>query len=580
GVLHDEYLRQEQDDAVEVIAWLAAQRWCNGAVGMRGISWGGFNALQVAALAPPALKAVMPFCFSDRRFTDDAHYVGGALYNPNYGWGLMFKTVLIGAPDPAIVGDRWRTMWQQRLDATPPILAVWTRHQREDAYWQHASVARDYDGVKCPVYAVGGLTDYYINAVTRTVASLKVPRKCLVGPWGHNYPNFAIPGPGLDWIHEEVRWWHHWLYGVETGIMNEPMFRAYLEYQTPVEAYPKDVPGRWIAEQSWPSTKLRPLTFYLAPGALAAASGGSRTLTYKADRIVGLLQGEAHPFSMPEDLPKEQSPDDAKSLVFDSTPLESDVEVLGNPIAAIRVAADRPVAKLALRLNEVMPDGQSRLVTWGLLNLTHRDGHEHPAPLEPGKPYDVRVQLNFIAHRFKRGSRIRLALSENLWPLIWPSPEIVTLTVSTGASSLALPVRPVPPEEAPFPIPMLRDAAPPTTRGRTIREQTGPNANGLVTIRETWLNQPRVLADIGTTHREGWTEWTFSMREGDPLSCRWSGGYFSSYERGEWETTLAGDYELTATKDTFRLRESANASEHGKPALDRHWDNTIARDLE
>ena len=79
GLMLDEYTKQELDDAVEVIAWLAGQAWCSGAVGMMGISWGGFNALQVAALRPPALKAIITLCSTDDRYSDDIHYKGGCL---------------------------------------------------------------------------------------------------------------------------------------------------------------------------------------------------------------------------------------------------------------------------------------------------------------------------------------------------------------------------------------------------------------------------------------------------------------------------------------------------------------------
>ena len=140
GLLRDEYLASEQDDAVQIIAWLAGQSWCNGAVGMRGISWGGFSTLQTAMRNPPALKAIMPMACSDRRYTDDAHYVGGCLGLTNFKWGVNFKGVMAGPPDPAIAGPAWERMWRERLEASPPIIARWTEHQHEDCYWRHGSV--------------------------------------------------------------------------------------------------------------------------------------------------------------------------------------------------------------------------------------------------------------------------------------------------------------------------------------------------------------------------------------------------------------------------------------------------------
>src|ERR1700726_2112942 len=130
GLLFDEYAKQEQDDGVEVITWLAAQPWCNGAVGMMGISWGGFNGLQIAARRPPALKAVITICSTDDRYADDIHYMGGALLNANLGWASTMFAYMSRLPDPALVGEHWRELWLARLRHTPLLVETWLRHQR------------------------------------------------------------------------------------------------------------------------------------------------------------------------------------------------------------------------------------------------------------------------------------------------------------------------------------------------------------------------------------------------------------------------------------------------------------------
>ena len=219
GIILGEYQQQEQDDALEVIAWIADQPWCDGDVGMIGISWGGFNSLQIAALDPPELKAIITHGSTDDRYTDDAHYIGGSLARVNWGWGQMFMNVLSLPPDPELFGPDWRKEWLKRLEAVGPVTHNWTRHQRRDSYWQHGSVNEDYSLIKCPVYAVGGFVDGYTNAVPRLLENLKVPRKGLIGPHGHNVPDEADPGPAIGFFHEEVRWWDHWLKDINTGIM-------------------------------------------------------------------------------------------------------------------------------------------------------------------------------------------------------------------------------------------------------------------------------------------------------------------------------------------------------------------------
>lgn len=226
GVLRDEYLEREQADAEEVLAWLAEQPWCDGGTGMMGISWGAFAALQVAARRPPSLKAIAIASFTDDRHADDMHYMGGALLSDNLAEaGTMFAYGTC-PPDPSVVGERWRGMWHERLENTEPWVLEWLRHQRRDDYWRHASVCEDYTSVRCPVLASSGWADGYSNAVTRLLGNLDVPRKGLIGPWSHKFPHLGEPGPAIGYLQELVRWWDHWLKGVDNGVMDGPMLQA------------------------------------------------------------------------------------------------------------------------------------------------------------------------------------------------------------------------------------------------------------------------------------------------------------------------------------------------------------------
>ncbi|HZC17213.1 MAG TPA: CocE/NonD family hydrolase, partial [Caulobacteraceae bacterium] len=290
GVLVDEYLDTELEDGLAVIAWLAARNWCNGKVGMRGLSWGGINTLQVAARNAPALAAIMPMGCLDDRYTDDAHYIGGALGHTNFQWGIGFKVVMAGPPDPLVVGEAWEAMWRARLEAAPPILHTWLEHQRYDAYWRRGSIREDWSAIKVPTYIVAGWQDTYANPVGRLLENLQCPRKALIGPWGHTYPWSAQPH-GLDWAHEEVRWWEHWLKGADTGIMDEPMLRAFMPYRVPSSMVPAEIPGRWIAEAAWPPHTVE-RTLYLSEGVLADRPGPDETISYTANRVVGLTKPE------------------------------------------------------------------------------------------------------------------------------------------------------------------------------------------------------------------------------------------------------------------------------------------------
>ena len=387
GLLLDEYLKREHDDALEVIHWIAQQPWCSGAVGMMGKSWGGFNSLQVAARRPPELKAIITVCSTDDRYLDDVHYMGGCLLNENLTWGSVLMSYNAYPPDPELVGERWRAMWRDRLEHAVFFPAVWLEHSWRDDYWKHGSVCENYDAINCPVYAIGGWADAYSNAIPRLLAGLKAPRKGLIGPWAHLYPHDGVPGPAIGFLQEALRWWDHWLKGTDTGIMAEPMLRIWMQESVPPKPFYKHRPGRWVAETQWPSRRITFKRHWLDAGRLSSAPMVKTQLDFRSPQTTGLGAGEWCGFGAPGEAPLDQRGDDGCSLTFDSEPLRERIEILGAPVAALEVSVDQPVAFIAVRLNDVAPGGASTRVTYGLLNLTHRDNHEHPRPLEPGKRY-------------------------------------------------------------------------------------------------------------------------------------------------------------------------------------------------
>ena len=286
GLLLDEYLEQEQDDAVEAIAWIAGQDWCSGAVGMIGYSWGGFNGLQVAARRPPALKAVISLMSTDDRYADDVHYIGGSLLaDTQHSWATSMLVYATLPPDPAVVGERWRELWLERLQGARPMIEPWLTHQRRDGYWRHGSVCEDYAAIACPVMLVGGWSDGYRDAVLRMLESLQVPRRGLIGPWSHNYPHDpAAPGPAIGFLQECLRWWDEWLKGERTGVRDEPMLLAWMQEPASPQTFYAARPGRWVGEPSWPPPAPSPLRLELAgDGALGGRGEAEQVVPAGAD---------------------------------------------------------------------------------------------------------------------------------------------------------------------------------------------------------------------------------------------------------------------------------------------------------
>jgi putative CocE/NonD family hydrolase len=598
GVMTDEYLPQELDEGKAAIAWLADQPWCDGNVGMIGNSWGGFNALQVAALRPPALNAIVTSCSTDDRYADDMHYMGGALLTDTLDWGATFYTLLGRPPDPPIVGDRWHAMWGERMESLNFMVEDWLRHQRRDAFWKHGSVNEDYAAIQCPVFAVGGYLDGYSNAVFRLLAGLSVPRMGLVGPWAHAFPHLGVPNPQFNFLAECVRWFDRWLKGEQNGVDAEPMLRTFMPDGLPPKAFYADLAGRWVAEDQWPSPRIAGRRWRLgadgrltADGAIGAdgADGPDTSdhavLESSSPQLTGLVGGEWCPYGTggkgPE-FPGDQREDDGRSLTFTSAPLSERLEILGAPVVELDLAVDRPTAFVAVRLCDVAPDGASTRATYGILNLAHRTSHEDLVPMTSGRRGHIRVQLNDTAYAFRAGHRLRVSVSTTYWPMVWPSPEIVTLSVWPAGSSVTLPVRPPRPEDARLVVDTDPETGPPadTTQVRPGRWERSIHTD--VLTGETVVTN---IADPGTVRLNNLDlefrmagEDRVGIREGDPLSCWAESLRTSEQRRGDWNIRLEGRIRLTSTASDFQLTGDFEGFESDRSVFTQHREATIPRD--
>jgi len=585
GVLLDEYLKQEQDDALEVIAWIAGQSWCTGRVGMMGKSWGGFNGLQVAARRPPALEAVITVYFTDDRYADDIHYMGGCLLTENPNWGFTMFGYTARPADPLLVGDGWRDAWMGRLDVVRPWIIDWLRHQRRDDFWKHGSVCEDYSAIQCPVMAVGGWADPYTNPVPRLLANLEVPAKALVGPWGHQYPHQAYPGPKAGFMQVALRWWDRWLKDADNGVMDEPAYRVWMHDTVPPQAHYEKRPGRWVTEPGWPSPNIEARTFHLNADGIGDAAGTETALSVASPQTVGLcsLFWGNDGAGAPEN-PGDQRADDALSLCFDSGPLAEPLAFLGAPVVELDVAADEPTALIAVRLCEVLPDGASLQVSYGVLNLTHDAAHETVTPVEPGRRYRVRVQLNDNAHTFAAGSRLRVAVSTGLWPIVWPSPRPVSLTVDAGTGTLELPARRPRPEDAG--LPPLPPAEMSRVHPRTVLQTTDtPVArieydvagNEVTIVHEEKGSRVRIDAHGWTMGGRIWRR--YAIRPDEPTSARVELHEVREYARdGSLDVRIETDQTMTCDTENFHIEAHLRVYEAGTPVHVRSWLESIPRD--
>ncbi|MFN4155048.1 MAG: CocE/NonD family hydrolase [Paracoccaceae bacterium] len=580
GLMADEYSTLELQDACDVIAWLAAQPWCSGSVGMMGKSWGGFNCLQTAFLQPPALKAVISVCSSTDRFADDIHFRGGCLLGENFGWGAVMLSFSSRPADPALRAD-WRADWLARLEAEPWLAPAWAAHQARDGYWRHGSVCEDYARMQVPVLSIGGWADNYMNTVDALVRNTRA--KGIVGPWVHQYPHTAVPGPAIGFLQEAIRWWDRWLKGIENGAEADPAMRAYMLHSAPPDASAPHREGHWVAEDQWPGSNVEERVLNLLPGRGEAAAqeylGQGETAGF--ERIVstpqqlGLSAGEFFPMGLNAEMPGDQAADDALSLCFDGDVLQEPLALLGAARLRLRLASDQPLGFVVARLCDVAPDGSSVRIAHGMLNLCHRASREEPEPMTPGRAEEVCLDLDQMAYRLAPGHRLRLALSNSYWPFVWPSPAQGQLTLTKG--SLTLPVHkggkgwePPEPEAAP------------AWQHRVLRK--GESRRYVETDMIAGMQALCVLEDGGDLENlshglcsgETLTE-RWEIHPSDPLTAKATNVWEQRLSRGGWRVRTRARAVMTCDAEHLHMQATLTAWEGDEVIFSRDFNEKVLR---
>lgn len=567
-----EYGQQEQRDGEEVIAWLARQKWSNGRVGMFGISWGGFNSIQLAMRNPPALKAIVAVAATEALFNEDVHYFDGMMHVDEFEVQMDLEQAMSRAPDFPL--DE-RTL-AARFD-NPPWSLDYMRHQRNGPFWREP--VRGLDRIHIPVYMIGGMLDGYRDSIPRMLEQLQGPRKALIGPWNHNYPHDAVPGPAVEWRREAVRWWDYWLKGSDTGVMREPPVTVYVQHWHAPRLDLPEIPGEWRSEPSWPPPEARARTLFLHGRALGDAAGESE------QHILGYV-----PSSGVEagfwwgDLTDDQRNADAYSLSYETDALQEDTAILGRPDVHLNVSASAPLADWFARLSDVAPDGTVTLVAGAGVSGAQRSSMESPSELVPGEIYPLDVRLHLTSWVFPKGHRIRLAVSNAWWPTIWSTPFPMTTRLHLGGpdpSRVTLPIVPLRGEPAP---PLQQPEA-----SESLREVT---AEG-----DTWPGQYHVTRDpvSQTTHvrwagsdttqfpwgrRAHHEQLDYEVQDTHPEVNRVRGEGMTRFELPARTVEYRGLLELHSDARNFYYSFRRDLLENGKVLRTRTWTQTIPRDLQ
>ena len=591
GIAFDEYTARETQDGYDAVEWLADQPWCSGKIGMWGISYGGFTSIQVAKLRPPHLAAIVPMYATDDRYTDDVHYIGGCVTVSElsqYAVSMVGMNALPGRAEYR--GAAWADEWQERLEQTPVWLFEWLRQQHDGPYWRQGSLAPDYDAIETPMLLFGGWMDSYVDPVLRMMERCTAPRHAIIGNWVHEYPDDGYPGPNFDWHHEMVRFFDHWLKGIDNGWPDEPAFIAFRHELADPEPFPRAWPGEWMAADGWPIPGTTERVFQLAAGEMplvgrlvdGAAEPAVVPFRHRATTgtRAGLSWGAG---SAPNGLARDLRPDDALVPTFTSAPLEEPLDILGFPAAVLAWESPVPIATAVVRLEDVAPDGTPFQVTAGILNLTHRTSHADPEPLEPGTVTDVRVQLRATGHRYPAGHRIRISVASAAWPVIWPSPEPAMYGLHLGGATAARLILPVIPADTGRNVPAFKTTPAGLREVGANRDDrptwtvTDDVIDGSVTVRSAEFGES-VMPDGRTTLYSG-ERLEMTARDADPAHARMFNEVVYRLRENGSEILVEASGTVRSTATDFHMNVGLRVTLDGAPFFERGWLETIPRRL-
>jgi len=566
-----EYSLQEQLDGEQVIAWLARQPWSNGNVGMFGISWGGFNSIQMAMRHPPALKAIIAVDATEELFKDDIHFIDGMMHFDEFELNMDMAPGMTGAPDYTLD----EKVLGPRFDAAPWSL-MYFKHQRDGEFWR--SPVRPLKNIKIPCFLIGGLLDGYRDSIPRMLEQVKAPVKALIGPWNHTFPNDAEFGPQIEWRDQAVRWWDQWLKGRDTGIMDGPPISIYMRHWHPPDTELKEVPGEWRAEMSWPPQDAVNTTLYLQDSHLLSREA-SKAATHQL-RYVPSIGVEAG-FWWGE-LLTDQRPVDAFSLTYDSAPLKEDLSVLGRPHALLQASASAPLANWFVRLSDIAPDGTVTLVTGAGLSGAQRESMSDPKELEPGKLYPLDIEMHLTSWVFPKGHRIRLAVSNALWPMIWPTPYNMTTSLELGGeqgSRLVLPA--VPPAKIAAPQFALPE---PSEERKDIVSVGWPFPGEWTTERDQVHGKTKVNWSGKSEEHYPWgketdlEKITYWADDNHPEISSVLGEADTTLELKDRILVWRGRLNLSSDAKNFYYKYSRELLKDGQVVKQKTWEETVARD--
>jgi predicted acyl esterase len=519
----------------------------------------------------PGLKAILATCATAELFHDDVHYVDGIAHIDEFELNMDMAEGWTGAPDytldEKVLGPRFET---------PPWSLLYLKHQHDGPFWRER--VRPLREITIPSFLIGGLLDGYRDNVPDMLMQASGQVKAIVGPWNHTFPYDAVPGPQIEWRNEAVRWFDHWLKGRDTGVERDPRLVIYMQHWHPPDPNLENVPGEWRREDSWPPKDAKPSTLFLQSShLLAETTAHSDTHRLKYVPSIGVEAG----FWWGE-LLSDPRPVDAFSLVYDSAPLPDDVAILGRPHALLRASATAPLADWFARLSDVAPDGTVTQITGAGIDGAQRDSMSAPRDLEPGKVYPLDIEMHLTSWIFPKGHRIRVAISNALWPMMLPTPYSMTTSLELGGSDGSRIVLPVVPEHGVAP-PAFSPPEPSEERS-DIKSEGFPWPGEWTVERDEarhkttvhWSGKDSATYPWGT--EADYEHLTYDADDAHPETCSVRGEAESVFALKGRTLTWRGHLLVTTDQKNFYYKYTRELLKDGAIVRSKTWQETIARD--
>ncbi|MCC6771468.1 MAG: CocE/NonD family hydrolase [Gemmatimonadaceae bacterium] len=563
-----EYSDDELTDATEVIAQLAARDDVNGAVGMWGISWGGFNAIQTAMRAPPALRAILALHSSDDLYGDDVRYFDGALHLDPYALQIDHENGLPRTPDYPLDSAYFADRFDQR-----PWLLTYLAQPVDGPFWRDGSLRFHPERLRVPAYLIGGLADGYRDTPLRVLSAARAPVKVEIGPWAHDWPDNGTPGPNYEWRSRAVRWWRHWLAGDDTGLLREP--NVLLFVRDAVAPGPHEQLAGAFRFVSWPPVADRATILYARSGRRLERAPGSESVVDSLPHVAGLGSAVGVWWG---DAPGDLADDDRRALTYDTAPLAEGLQLVGFPTVHLRARSAMERVAWSVRLEDVFPDGRVALVAGRVLNGALTADRIARAPDDTPRVVDTTLTLHFTTWTFPPGHRLRISVSHAQFPMAWPTPYRGRSLVYAGVGGMTLTL----PSATPLPVPV--------SLPEPVARDPRPDASMLEQLDSppTFHRDPRTgavrysLANassqrLGATRIDYQEQVRYDANERDPARAGWDATASHDIRIGTRRVQLHTSMRVRSSIDSLYVQVQRRVSQNGRVVRQRTWREVLPR---